>query len=223
MLTPDIARAHILDVLGGQYIERWPEEMKDAFLGEQKLTYGVRTHLAKFLYGNLRDKDLVYAAMRPQLGNNENHHQILAYLEAMSTGRYNQSWYFQVREQPDNYYLDGSLYVQRTPPNPCVRTFNAWESEVWRTRREHRRWPTLAEQTAFFTTERYESPSPKLVLPSSPALPSSPMSHGSPSGTPPTKPSKPPPSPSQPFLPTHNSTEAIESNSTAGVEANGRF
>ena len=28
------------------------------------------------------------------------------------------------------YLLDGSLYIECTPSNPCVRTFNAWENEA---------------------------------------------------------------------------------------------
>ena len=58
------AQKRILNVIGGQYVERWPEYTRALFFGISKLKYGERLHIAKFLYGNLRDEQLVYTVMR---------------------------------------------------------------------------------------------------------------------------------------------------------------
>ena len=44
----------ILNVIGGQLVERWPEAEKNLIFGGRKLTYVGRITVATFLYGNTR-------------------------------------------------------------------------------------------------------------------------------------------------------------------------
>ena len=67
-MTTDEARARILTFMGGQYVERWPNEELQAIFGAHEFSYRQRRDVITFLYGNLRDIELVYAAVRPQLG-----------------------------------------------------------------------------------------------------------------------------------------------------------
>ena len=144
------AQKRILNVIGGQYVERWPEYTRALFFGISKLKYGERLHIAKFLYGNLRDEQLVYTAMRHRLGNKGNHDHFRSYLADLARGKYNDSRdYVQIREEPDRYMLNG-VRLADAPLSVGVRALNAWEAEVYRYKREHRRWPTMAEQSFFF-------------------------------------------------------------------------
>ena len=56
--------------IGGQYVERWPEDEWRIILYTPVFTYQQRITALTFLYGNLRDADLVYNAVIPQLGVN---------------------------------------------------------------------------------------------------------------------------------------------------------
>ena len=67
-MTTDEARAIILAFMGGQFVERWPDEERQAIFGAHEFSYKQRRDVITFLYGNLRDSELVYAAVRPQLG-----------------------------------------------------------------------------------------------------------------------------------------------------------
>ena len=67
-MTSEEARRRILNFLGGQYVERWPESEARAFFYKQELSYEDHLALGAFLYGNLRDAELVYAALAEQLG-----------------------------------------------------------------------------------------------------------------------------------------------------------
>ena len=58
----------IMNIIGGQYVERWPEDELRIILYTTVFTYQQRITALTFLYGNLRDADLVYNAVLPQLG-----------------------------------------------------------------------------------------------------------------------------------------------------------
>ena len=82
------AQRCILNTIGGQYLERWPEEILRAVFGAHKYSYEERRVVGKFLYGNLRDVELVYGAMRPRLGNQGNHAHLRSYLRDLASGKY---------------------------------------------------------------------------------------------------------------------------------------
>ena len=194
------AQRCIMNVLGGQLIERWPEERRRSILGAHKLSYAERKHVALFLYGNVRDVDLVYAAMLPRvekLGdppreNERRRGHLHSYLVALAKGKYDATrYYFQVAHDPCWRYLSGEVHHERTAP--VARLLNAWERECVRVWREEDRWPTLAEQAAFLDAT------------------------GSPSVAPPPTTSPPPscpPSPSPPDEPTTRGGEEDETSST---------
>ena len=58
----------ILSVIGGAYKERWPDEESCIIFQSTVFTYQQRITALTFLFGNLRDADMVYAALLPQIG-----------------------------------------------------------------------------------------------------------------------------------------------------------
>ena len=61
----------VLNCIGGQYKERWPDEESRIIFHSTVFTYQQRITALTFLYGNLRDVELVYAALLPQIGVEE--------------------------------------------------------------------------------------------------------------------------------------------------------
>ena len=57
----------VLNIIGGQYKERWPDEESRIIFLSTVFTYQERLTALTFLYGNLRDADLVHAAVHPQI------------------------------------------------------------------------------------------------------------------------------------------------------------
>ena len=140
----------VLTIIGGQYFERWPDEEKQAFLFADLYTYPQRLDIGTFLYGNVRNANLVYEVMRPQIGADpRDHDHTRRFLADLASGRYRDRYhYFDVRRY-DWHLLSGELNTRRAPPNPFVRELNAWEDECARLRRTEGRWPSMAEQHAF--------------------------------------------------------------------------
>jgi hypothetical protein len=64
----------ILNILGGQYLERWPDEEARIILNTPVFAYQHRLTALTFLYGNLRNVDLVYAALGQQIGADPRDH-----------------------------------------------------------------------------------------------------------------------------------------------------
>ena len=94
MITSDDGRRRILTTIGGQYIERWPEEQVRAFFHTQELSYVLRIELGTFLYGNLRDSDLVFAALHDQLGpDSADHDHMRRWLADLASGKYDDRYY----------------------------------------------------------------------------------------------------------------------------------
>ena len=150
MITSDDGRRRILTTIGGQYIERWPEEQVRAFFHTQELSYVLRIELGTFLYGNLRDSDLVFAALHDQLGpDSAGHDHMRRWLADLASGKYDDRYYYyEVLHEPDFYFLSGARNLERAPPQRILRCLHAWEAECARVRRKEARWPTLAEQRA---------------------------------------------------------------------------
>jgi hypothetical protein len=144
------AKRCVLNLIGGQYVERWPESEAHAFFHKQELSYDDRLVLGTFLYGNLRDADLVYCALLEQLGADaKNHDRMRRWLADLASGKYDDRvYYWEVIHAPDFYFLSGACNLARTPPQPFVRCMHAWERECARMWRQEGRWPTLAEQRA---------------------------------------------------------------------------
>ena len=141
----------ILNVIGGQYKERWPEEEERIVLYTPVFGYSQRIKALTFLYGNVRDVDLVYAALRKQIGvDPADHDHAQRFLADLRSGKYDDKYYYFDVLAADWYFLGGTLNTAHTPPTPTARLLGAWERECARVRRWERRWPTLAEQRAFF-------------------------------------------------------------------------
>ena len=153
----------IMNIIGGQYLERWPEEEARIILYTAEFSYLQRITALTFLFGNIRDVDLIYAATRQQLGIDPNHHDhALRFLADLRSGKYDQKYHYFDVLAADWLYLDGMLNARRTPPSPLARLLLAWERECLRVRRTERRWPTLAEQRAFFRSSEPDPPDPIL-------------------------------------------------------------
>ena len=142
----------ILNVIGGQFVERWPELEENLFFNGRELTYDGRVNLATFLYGNTRCVQLVYEAMLPLVGPDPRaRDHAKRFLHDLNSGRYDNALHYFDVHAADWLYLNGQLNVRRRPACPFVRLLNAWEAESARMWAQERRWPTLAEQRAFFS------------------------------------------------------------------------
>jgi hypothetical protein len=140
----------ILNIIGGQYLERWPDDERRTILYSVEFTYSQRLTAFTFLYGNIRDVDLVYNALQPQIGvDPRDHDHARRFLADLASGKYDHKYHYFDVLAADWLYLDGSLNARRTPPSPLARLLLAWERECARVRCREGRWPTLAEQRDF--------------------------------------------------------------------------
>ena len=140
----------IMNIIGGSYVERWPEQEQRIILYTAEFSYEQRITALTFLYGNLRDVDLVYAAVRLQLGVDPDHHDhTLRFLADLRSGKYNEKYFYFDVLAADWFFLGGALNTRHAPPTPHARLLGAWEHECARVYRREKRWPSLAEQRAF--------------------------------------------------------------------------
>ena len=140
----------ILNIIGGQYFERWPDEERRIILYSAEFTYRQRLAACTFLYGNVRDAGLVYEAIREQLGvDTKDHDHARRFLADLASGKYDLKYHYFDVLAGDWLFLSGAVNVHRTPPSPLARLLLAWDRECVRLRRCEGRWPTLAEQHAW--------------------------------------------------------------------------
>ena len=140
----------VLNIIGGQYKERWPDEESRIIFLSTVFTYSQRITALTFLYGNLRDVDIVYAALLPQIGVEErdrDHAQ--RFLADLASGKYDLKYHYFDVHAADWLFLNGTVNARRAPPSQFARAVHAWDAECMRIWREEARWPTLAEQRAF--------------------------------------------------------------------------
>ena len=152
-MTSEEAQVAILNFMGGQYVERWPDAERTALLSAGTFSYKQRLDLCTFLFGNLRDAELVYVALRPQLGPEPSaHDHERRFLADLASGKYDERYhYWQVVHDVDWRCLNGRLHTARAPLcSRHARCIQAWDADCMRMRRERGRWPTLAEQDAYF-------------------------------------------------------------------------
>lgn len=147
------AQRCILNMIGGEYTERWPETIFDVIFGNHQFSYNDRMDIGTFLYGNMRSAHLVYTAVQSRLGVDPSHHDHMRrWLADIASGKYDERYYYFDVLLSDWYFLGGALNTKHNPPNPCVRLFNAWEAECCRVLRDDGRWPSLTEQRRFLDT-----------------------------------------------------------------------
>jgi len=141
----------MLNVIGGDYKERWPDEESRIIFHSTLFTYEQRITVLTFLYGNLRDVELVYAAVLPQFGVDPRAlDHARRFLADLASGRYDRRYYYFDVLAADWLFLNGEVNLRHAPPTPFARALHAWERECMRMRREHARWPNLVEQHAHF-------------------------------------------------------------------------
>ena len=79
----------VLNIIGGQYKERWPDEESRIIFHSTVFTYQQRITALTFLYGNLRDADMVYAALLPQIGvDSKDRDHAQRFLADLASGKY---------------------------------------------------------------------------------------------------------------------------------------
>ena len=141
---------NVLNIIGGQYKERWPDEESRIIFLSTVFTYTERLTALTFLYGNLRDVDLVYSALLPQIGvEARDRDHARRFLADLASGEYDQKYYYFDVLAGDWLFLSGAVNARHAPPSPFARAVLAWERECMRMQRAEGRWPTLAEQRAF--------------------------------------------------------------------------
>ena len=150
-MTSEEAQVAILNFMGGQYVERWPDAERPALLSAGTFSYKQRLDLCTFLFGNLRDAELVYVALRPQLGPEPSaHDHARRFLADLASGKYDRKYFYFDVLAAEWLFLNGEVNTRHAPATPFARAMHAWERECMRMRREHARWPSLAEQHAHF-------------------------------------------------------------------------
>merc|ERR1712110_1004058 len=93
-------------------------------------TYNERLTALTFLYGNLRNARLVYAAVLPQIGidpRDQDHAR--RFLADLTSGKYDHQYYYFDVLAGDWLFLSGALNTQHAPPTPHARLLLAWERE----------------------------------------------------------------------------------------------
>jgi len=144
------AQSIILNIIGGQFEERWPESERNAIFFTAEFSYKQRIEVATFLFGNVRDIDLVLAAVRPQLGADPKHlDHFRRFLADLASGKYDERYHYFDVLKADWFFLSGALNARRSPPSQLARAVHAWDAECMRMRRAEGRWPALGEQHAF--------------------------------------------------------------------------
>ena len=89
------ANQSIMNIIGGQYLERWPDDEYRDIMYSSVFTYSQRLNSLTFLYGNFRDAALVYNALRIQIGaDSEDHDHALRFLADLKSGKYNEKYYY---------------------------------------------------------------------------------------------------------------------------------
>ena len=149
-MNTSTAWSTVLNHIRGQYKERWPDEESRIIFLSTVFTYSQRITALTFLYGNLRDVDLVYAALLPQIGvedRDRDHAQ--RFLADLASGKYDLKYHYFDVHAADWLFLSGTVNARRAPPSQFARAVHAWDAECMRIWREEARWPTLAEQRAF--------------------------------------------------------------------------
>ena len=140
----------VLNIIGGQYKERWPDEESRIIFHSTVFTYQQRITALTFLYGNLRDADMVYAALLPQIGvDSKDRDHAQRFLADLASGKYDLKYHYFDVLNADWFFLSGAVNARRLPPSPFARALQAWDAECARVWRTEKRWPTLAEQRAF--------------------------------------------------------------------------
>ena len=141
----------VLNVIGGDYKERWPDEESRIIFHSTLLSYKQRITALTFLYGNLRDVGLVYNALHPQFGvDPRDHDHARRFLADLASGKYDRKYFYFDVLAAEWLFLNGEVNTRHAPATPFARAMHAWERECMRMRREHARWPSLAEQHAFW-------------------------------------------------------------------------
>ena len=116
----------VLNHIGGQYKERWPDEESRIIFISTVFTYTDRITALTFLYGNIRDADVVYAALLPQVGVDTRHrdhaHRFLADL---ASGKYDLKYFYFDVLAADWLFLSGTVNARRAPPSPFARAVHA--------------------------------------------------------------------------------------------------
>ena len=140
----------VLGVIGGPYKERWPDEEARIIFLATVFTYSQRLTALTFLYGNLRDVNLVYDAVLPQLGvDARDHDHARRFLADLASGIYDLKYYYFNVLAGDWLFLGGAVNTRHAPHTPLARALLSWEREFARVRWTQGRWPSLAEQRAF--------------------------------------------------------------------------
>ena len=141
---------NMLSVIGGPFKERWPDEESRIIFFSTVFTYQERLTALTFLYGNLQDARLVYAALYPQFGvDSRAHDHAQRFLADLASGKYDLKYFYFDVHAGDWLFLNGMVNVRHAPPSQLARVLHAWERECARVERAEGRWPTLAEQRAF--------------------------------------------------------------------------
>jgi hypothetical protein len=89
------ARICILNIIGGQLLERWPPTFMEKLFGTHEFSYKDRMEMGTFLYGNVRDTNLVYYAVCERLGSDPKHHDHMRrWLANIASGKCDDRYYY---------------------------------------------------------------------------------------------------------------------------------
>lgn len=106
----------ILNIIGGQLLERWPPTFVEKLFGTFDFSYKDRIEMGTFLYGNVRDTNLVYNAVRQRLGSDPKHHDHMCrWLADIASGKYDDRYYYFDVMLADWCFLGGALNAKRWP------------------------------------------------------------------------------------------------------------
>ena len=156
-MTPMDAQSIILNIIGGQFEERWPEygrspsAMRSFSPRSSRPSSGSRwPPSCSATCATSTWCSPLNQAVRPQLGADPKHlDHFRRFLADLASGKYDERYHYFDVLKADWFFISGALNARRSPPSAFARAVHVWDAECMRMRRAEGRWPTLAEQRAF--------------------------------------------------------------------------
>ena len=112
------AQQSILNIIGGDYMERWPVTIINVIFGNAEYSYNNRRDIGTFLYGNVRDANLVYlsvcASNSAPTRRTTTICELRRWLADIASGKYDDKYHYFDVLLADWYYLGGAAREVRS-------------------------------------------------------------------------------------------------------------
>lgn len=136
----------------------WPKADWDLFHSGAVLRRRSRFKLVLLLKGNGCKDEWIRAVVSPRLRDEDcrkvlrRKEHVESILRDAQACKYDEQWAYRCLRDNDIKYLSGRVCTDRPAPSPAARLINGWDEEISRVKRTQDRYPTMAEQEAYFAS-----------------------------------------------------------------------